>query len=100
MSINSLASELGSDPSFLLSNVEISRVACRQGRNKNELFVDLRVNDDISLEDPSIELTDLDPRVVEMAGKLRVTRSQSLGHIQSMYAKTPYGYTNERKITI
>ena len=100
LSINSLASELGSDPSFLLSNVEISRVAWRQGRNKNELFVDLRVNDDISLEDPSIELADLDPRVVEMARKLRVTRSQSLGHIQSMYAKTPYGYTNERKITI
>ena len=85
---------------FLLSNIEISRVAWRRGRSKNELVVDLAVQDDISVEDPSIELTDIDPRVLEMAGKLRVTRSQSLGHIQSMYAKTPYGYTNERKITI
>lgn len=100
LSINSLASELGSDPMFLLSNIEISRVAWRRGRSKNELVVDLGVQDDISVEDPSIELADIDPRVLEMAGKLRVTRSQSLGQICPIPSKPLHDFKQDRKWTI
>jgi len=41
LSIHSLASDMGSDPTFLLSNIEFSRVAWRRGSNANELVVDV-----------------------------------------------------------
>ncbi|THU97409.1 hypothetical protein K435DRAFT_838637 [Dendrothele bispora CBS 962.96] len=39
-SIHSLASNLGSSTDWLLSNVELSRVAWRQGKNKNEIIIE------------------------------------------------------------
>jgi len=44
-SIHSLASNLGSSTNWLLSNVELSRVAWRQGRNKNEIIVERTYDD-------------------------------------------------------
>ncbi|KAH8096924.1 hypothetical protein DFH11DRAFT_1526938 [Phellopilus nigrolimitatus] len=56
LSIHSLAADMGSDPTFLLSNIEISRIAWRRGNNPNELIVDVNAN-----ADSSLELTNLDP---------------------------------------
>ena len=55
LSIHSLAAELGSDPRFLLSNVEISRVMARSGSIKNEIIVEVKVDCEDS-GDNSIEL--------------------------------------------
>ncbi|KAF5337743.1 hypothetical protein D9758_016035 [Tetrapyrgos nigripes] len=41
-SIHSLASNLGSSTEWLLSNVELSRVGWRKGRNENEIIVERR----------------------------------------------------------
>lgn len=41
LSIHSLAEDLGSEPTFLLSNVEISRLVFRVGSNANELVVEV-----------------------------------------------------------
>ena len=43
---------MGSDPKFLLSNIEISRITWRRGAQGNELVVDVHIEDiDIELED-------------------------------------------------
>ena len=41
LSIHSLATSLGSDPVFLLSNIELGRVHWRHGSTANELVVDV-----------------------------------------------------------
>lgn len=41
LSVQSLASYMGSDPVFLLSNIEMARVHWRHGSNANELVVDV-----------------------------------------------------------
>ncbi|EJC99971.1 uncharacterized protein FOMMEDRAFT_159549 [Fomitiporia mediterranea MF3/22] len=58
LSIHSLAADMGSDPTFLLSNIEISRIAWRPGKNENELIVDLG-NRDISCPSTPLEVIHL-----------------------------------------
>ncbi|KAL5492668.1 hypothetical protein ACEPAI_4115 [Sanghuangporus weigelae] len=43
LSIHSLAADIGSDPTFLLSNIEFSRVVWRKGASANELIVGLEI---------------------------------------------------------
>ena len=59
LSIHSLAADIGSDPVFLLSNIEISRITWRKGATENELIVDL--GDCDSCPSLPLELIDLDP---------------------------------------
>lgn len=74
LSIHSLAAELGSDPCFLLSNLEISRVAWKRGARANELVVEINL-DPHCIGTPPFELNELDVDVVD-AYALRETRSR------------------------
>ncbi|OCB87663.1 hypothetical protein A7U60_g5189 [Sanghuangporus baumii] len=79
LSIHSLAADIGSDPTFLLSNIEISRVVWRKGASANELIVDL--GDCDSCPSIPMELIDLDPLAKE-GDEIRATptvRSTRLG---------------------
>lgn len=67
LSIQSLASDMGSDPTFLLSNIEISRVAWRRGSTANELIVE------VGDAEAPLELIDLDP----LASDLETLKKQS-----------------------
>ena len=51
---------MGSSPTFLLSNIEISRVAWRPGNNANELIVEVNA-DNGSCPSSPVELVNLDP---------------------------------------
>ena len=80
LSIHSLASDLGSDPRFLLSNLEISRVAWKRGARANELVVEINLDacssgfGDSGTYTPPIELSEFDVAAVD-ACALRETRS-------------------------
>lgn len=62
---------MGSEPIFILSSIEISRVAWRKGASRNELYVDMR-------SDEPVELVNLDPfsgsPISPMKGAVRATR--------------------------
>ena len=74
LSIHSLAADLGSDPRFLLSNLEINRIAWKRGAHKNELVVEIDLDTHCSATQP-IELDELDADTVD-ACALRETHSQ------------------------
>lgn len=50
LSIHSLAAGFGSDPTFLLSNVELSRVNWRRGQTDGEIIVE-RWPDNVNAEE-------------------------------------------------
>ncbi|KAL5531206.1 hypothetical protein ACEPAG_4082 [Sanghuangporus baumii] len=83
LSIHSLAADIGSDPTFLLSNIEISRVVWRKGASANELIVDLGDCD----SRPSIPMEpvdDLDPLAKE-GNEIRATPSVRSTRIGMLY---------------
>jgi len=62
LSVQSLASYMGSDPVFLLSNIEMARVHWRHGSNANELVVEVDNDGDVNSEaaQQAMELRDLE----------------------------------------
>ncbi|KAI5123472.1 hypothetical protein M0805_008842 [Coniferiporia weirii] len=74
LNIHSLAADMGSDPKFLLSNIEISRIAARPGKNPNELVVDIGGRGGAALNSP-VESPDFGSSFMGL-GALRVTCSR------------------------
>lgn len=89
LSIHSLAADLGSDPRFLLSNLEINRVAWKRGAHKNELVVEIDL-DTHCAGAPSIELDELDADTVD-ACALSETRCGPLGPLSPGGGRTHLG---------
>ncbi|KLO13234.1 hypothetical protein SCHPADRAFT_890212 [Schizopora paradoxa] len=60
LSVQSLASYMGSDPVFLLSNIEMARVHWRRGSNVNELVVEVDNEAESADAQQPMELQDLE----------------------------------------
>jgi len=110
LSIHSLASDLGSDPTFLLSNLELSRVQqsrfVKQGTNPNELVVEVdayappyRRRAD-TLEMKTIDLgasstTTTTTTTVDVSGKVRASM---IGKLRNSVAGDELGFRSYTRL--